>query len=62
MLVTANLEAVTSSKALLLQQVPYIWYLKKFAKSRPKIQVLMDFGSKVNIITPGFVLDLGLCI
>lgn len=57
-LVTANLEA-WAPKAL--QQGLYIWYPIKFQKAdqASDLQVGMNSGSEVNIITPAYVAKLG---
>lgn len=61
-LITTNLEADASSKAVSLQQVPYIWYLVQFNKGQPEVQALINFNNEVNIITPGFISNLDLSI
>lgn len=41
-----------------LQRVLYIWYPVQFL-SNPEVYALLDFGSKVNIITPVYAAKLG---
>ena len=46
---------------MILDQVPYIHYLVHFRKNkRVTIQALIDSGSKVNTMTPGYAKQLGL--
>lgn len=52
MLVTANSET--------LQYVFYIQYTVQFEKNQLKIQLLLNSGSEVNIMTPIFASKLGL--
>lgn len=46
--------------ALVLDQVPCIYYPICFKEN--KVQILIDSGSKVNVMTPVFILKLGLNI
>ena len=43
-----------------LQRVPYIQYPIHFQNN--KVQVLIDFGNKVNAMTPAYTVKLGLTI
>ena len=45
-------------KPLMLDQVPYIHYPIRFKKN--EVQALINSGSKVNAMTPGYALKLGL--
>lgn len=45
--------------ALLLEQVSYINYLLYFKKDQAKFQALINFGNKINIITPAYKQKLG---
>lgn len=47
-------------KEMTLARVPYIHYSLRFWKDTNKMQALIDFDSKVNIITLIYVLKLGL--
>lgn len=42
-----------------LKCMPYIYYLLQFKKNQIKVQVLINSGSKVNIITPAYTKKLG---
>lgn len=58
-----SLKASTLDKStLLLKQVPYIYHPIWFKKEQAKVQVLLDFSSKVNVITPVYTVRLGLKI
>lgn len=46
--------------ALPLKRMPYIHYSLRFKKDWAKIQVLIYFGSKVNLIAPTYAAKLGL--
>ena len=43
---------------LMLDWIPCIYYLIWFKKN--KVQALINFGSKVNVMTPAYLLKLGL--
>lgn len=45
---------------LLLKCVPYIYHLIRFKKNQAKVKALIDFGSKVNIITLAYLAKLDL--
>ena len=45
---------------IILNWVFCICYLIWFKKSKVQIQALINFGSKVNAMIPGYVLKLGL--
>ena len=47
-------------KPLALDWVPCIHYSIWFKKSEVQVQVLIDSGSEVNTMTPGYILKLGL--
>ena len=51
-----------SKKALkvILDQVPCIYYPVQFRKNKETIQVLIDFGSEFNALTPAYAKKLGL--
>ena len=54
---------IASSKANTLQYVPCIHYLIQCQGGQAgEIRALIDFGSKVNVITPAFVAKLGFSI
>lgn len=48
---------------LLLKWILYIYYLLQFQKDIADVRALIDFGSKVNAMTPAYVskLDLRAC-
>ena len=52
----ANEEA----QEVILDRVPYIYYLVQFRKDKEVIKALIDSGSKVNAITPAYAKQLGL--
>ena len=52
----------SQKNAITLDQIPCINYLIQFKKSKVQVQILFDFGSKVNTITSGYALKLGLKI
>lgn len=43
-----------------LKHILCIYYPLYFRKDQPKIQALIDFGSKVNAMTPAYAKQLGL--
>lgn len=45
-----------------LERISSIQYLVKFNKTLTKIQALIDFGSKINAMTPAYAAVLRLCI
>ena len=49
-------------EALVLERVPYIYYLVQFKKDAhgTQVQALIDSDSEVNAITPAYALKLGL--
>ena len=49
-----------SQKDVVLDWVPCICYPIWFKKSEVQVQALLDSGSKVNAMTPGYALKLGL--
>lgn len=51
-----------STKTVFLQYIFYTHYLAYFQKSQKKIQVLINFESEVNTITPIYIIKLGLII
>ena len=53
---------VSKKDFIVLDQIFYIYYLIQFKKN--KVQALIDFGNKVNIMTPKYVskLDLKICL
>lgn len=51
-----------SIEAIALERMPCIRYLVYFHKNQGKIQVLIDFASEVNTITPAYTLKLGFII
>lgn len=58
-------KAYTSSAAeknllFLLKCLPCIHHLVRFKKDQAKIQPLLDFGSKINVITLAYTAKLGL--
>lgn len=42
----------------LFECIPYIHHLMHFIKNQAKVQVLFNFGSKINIITLVYILKL----
>ena len=48
------------NKPLALDWVPCIHYLIWFKKSKVQVQALIDSGTKVNAMTPGYASKLGL--
>ena len=52
--------ASMEDKPLALDQVPCIYYPIWFKKSEVQVQALIDSGSKVNAMTPGYTSKLGL--
>lgn len=63
-LVLATLASVTKVNKIeevALAKAPYIHYLFHFQKNnKNKIQALIDFGSKINVLTPVYISKLGL--
>ena len=47
-------------KLLALDWVPCIYYPIQFKKSEIQVQALINSGSEVNAMTPGYALKLGL--
>ena len=56
MLVT---DASTEALEMILKQVFFIQIPVKFRKDKNTIQVLIDFGSEVNVMTPAYTAVLG---
>lgn len=52
----------SNKKNIILEQVPYIYYLFHFLKNIIDIRALIDFGSKVNVKTSAYAASLGLKI
>ena len=55
-------EASEEAPKVILDRVPCIHYPVQFQKDKSKgdISALIDFGSKVNVMTPAYVIKLGL--
>ena len=51
-----------ASKETTLERVPYIWYLIRFWKNQDDTQVILDSGSKVNVMNPAYTKKLGLYV
>lgn len=51
---------ILDNSTLPLKHVLCIYYPLYFKKDQPKIQALIDFGSKVNAMTPAYAKQLGL--
>ena len=49
-----------SQEDVVLDRVPCICYPIRFKKSEVQVQALLDSGSEVNAMTPGYALKLGL--
>lgn len=62
----ANMEAISiealifTITALPFKHILCIYYLIKFKKNQVKIWALLNFGSKVNAISPAYTTNLGL--
>ena len=52
--------ASIENNLLALDRVPCIRYLIQFKKSEVQVQALIDSGSEINAMTPGYVSKLGL--
>lgn len=50
------------NKEIVLNYISYIYYLVQFKKDQVKIQTLIDFGNKVNIMNSAYAAKLGLNI
>lgn len=56
---TSTFMTKTSKKdKVVLKRVLYIYYLLYFQKNTIEIKALLDFGNKVNAITPAYILKL----
>ena len=63
-LATSALITEASKKdEMVLERILYIHYLFRFRKDIAKVKALLDFGNKVNTITPTYAakLDLKVC-
>lgn len=59
--VDGSLSFLKVTNALLpLKRMSYIYHLIRFEKNQAKIQALLDFGSKINAMTPAYAAKLGL--
>lgn len=62
-LATSALITETSKKNdIILDRVPCIYYLLRFQKNIAEIKALIDSDSEINIISPVYILKLGLKI
>lgn len=60
LIMVSSFEAlVPNSFTLSLKHMSYIYYLLHFNKDQAKIQALIDFNKKVNIITLAYIKRLG---
>lgn len=50
---------VVNKFTLPLERMPCIYYLFRLRKNQAEIQALINFGSKVNAITPDYTSKLG---
>lgn len=54
------LASVINNLALLFKRILYIYYPMHFKKNQAKIQVLLYFGNKINVITLAYIVKLSL--
>ena len=57
---SAPVTKASQEDVVVLDWAPCICYLIRFKKSKVQVQALIDSGSKVNAMTPGYALKLGL--
>lgn len=57
----SNLEAAALDNLIMLfERVSYIYYTMRFKKNQAKIQALIDFNNKINVMILAYAIKLGL--
>lgn len=58
-IISVKILTPTIKAFLLLKHMPYIYHLVRFEKNQAKIELFLDFGKRLNVMTLVYVAKLG---